>query len=471
MQKLSGWTGYRIQRIDWPDTPGGTVEIHLSPIRKTLGCARRGHRSMQVLETVQRRVRDLSLFEHRVVLSVPRRRLWCALRRPATRAAGLDRTLPTPDQPLCRGHQYLEAVAGFYGLGWRTVKAVDKTRLTATLLEPDWAAIRYLAMDEFALHEGHRYAMVVIKRTRRQVLWIGLGRSRATTAALFKQLPAGLAEQIEAVAIDMTTSHELEIRAHCPQAEIVYGLFHVVARYGRKVIDRVRVDEANRPKADRPARRVIKSSRWLLLRNRDRLQPAPQVRLDERLAANRSLLTIYLLRDGLKQLWRQRHAHDAEQAWAQWHAQAMVSGIEALQSFAERLKPYWHGIISGCRHPPHTSVLEGINNTIKVIKRRAYGYRDQAYFFLTIRAAFPVLLDEPLFCPGCPARTGRRRKLQSPTTDQCGPRAKCRKCGHRREPLQHASTATTQSGLPLVDHRRHWRNLPSGWERTTHRLH
>lgn len=70
----------------------------------------------------------------------------------------------------------------------------------------------------------------------------------------------------------------------------------------------------------------------------------------------------------------------------------MASGIAPLQRFAERLKPYLHGILSRCRHPLHTSVLEGINNTIKVVKRRAYGYRDQAYFFLTIRAAFPGMV-------------------------------------------------------------------------------
>ncbi|NLG59511.1 MAG: transposase, partial [Gammaproteobacteria bacterium] len=50
---------------------------------------------------------------------------------------------------------------------------------------------------------------------------------------------------------------------------------------------------------------------------------------------------------------------------------------------------YVHGILSRCRHPLNTSIVEGINNTIKVIKRRAYGYRDQEYFFLKIRAAFP----------------------------------------------------------------------------------
>ena len=59
----------------------------------------------------------------------------------------------------------------------------------------------------------------------------------------------------------MTTAYELEIRAHCPQAKIVFDLFHVVAKYGREVIDRVQVDQANTLRRHRPSRRVIESSR------------------------------------------------------------------------------------------------------------------------------------------------------------------------------------------------------------------
>jgi transposase len=283
----------------------------------------------------------------------------------------------------------VQAVAGFYALGWHTVKALDKARLRAELAEPDWASIRYLAMDEFALHKGHRYATVVVEPTRRQVLWVGEGRSRESARAFFEQLPEGVCDRIEAVAIDMTTAYELEIRAHCPRAEVVYDLFHVVAKYGREVIDRVRVDEANRLREDRRTRRVVKSSRWLLLRNRSALDDEQAVRLEELLAANQALLTVYLLRDELKRLWFYRHQGWAQRAWRQWYQQACDGRIAPLRRFAERLKPYLHGIIARCRHRLNTSVVEGINNTIKVIKRRAYGYRDQEYFFLKIRAAFP----------------------------------------------------------------------------------
>jgi len=396
VEKLGGWTGYRVQRVNWPETTGGTVEVHLAPTRKTLVCSRCGQRGSKVHETVTRRVRDLPMFQYRVVLIVPRRRLWCDhCQGPQLekldwlgRYQRLTNRFADAINMLLRSAT-VQAIAAFYDLNWHTVKTVDKARLAGTLAEPDWNAIRYLAMDEFALHKGHRYATVVIDPVSRQVLWLGEGRSRATAAAFFQQLPAGVAERIEAVAIDMTTSYELEIKANCPNAEIVYDLFHVVAKYGREVIDRVRVDEANRLKDDRAGRRVIKSSRWLLLRNRQRLKAEQHVRLEELLSANQTLLTVYLLRDTLKSLWHYRHAEQALDAWDQWYNQAMSSGIEPLQRFAERLRPYLPGILSRCRHRLHTSVLEGINNTIKVIKRRAYGYRDQAYFFLKVRAAFP----------------------------------------------------------------------------------
>ena len=72
-----------------------------------------------------------------------------------------------------------------------------------------------------------------------------------------------------------------------------------------------------------------------------------------------------------------------------WYRKAMRSRIDPLKHFARRLRPYADGILAHCRCPLHTSLLEGINNKIKVIKRMAYGFRDDAYFFLKIRAAFP----------------------------------------------------------------------------------
>jgi transposase len=155
-------------------------------------------------------------------------------------------------------------------------------------------------------------------------------------------------------------------------------------------VDRVRVDEANRVRDDKPARKVIKGARWLLLRNKDSIaRDEDRVRLAELLKANRRLAAVYLLKDDLKALWAYRHIGYAQRFWGQWYARAIRSRIDPLKAFARKLKGYLPGILSHCRFPLHTSVLEGINNKIKVTKRTAYGFRDDAYFFLKIRAAFP----------------------------------------------------------------------------------
>ncbi|CAJ9311331.1 ISBma1, transposase [Burkholderia pseudomallei] len=274
LQALGCWTGYRLERVEWPQGDSRTLSLYLKPVSQIMYCEQCGARCQQIHETTVRRVRDLPLFEYRVVLHVPRRRVWCE-RCGAARLEKLDwlgryqrvtERFAKACEKLLQAAS-VQAVAAFYELGWHTVKSIDKMRLRARVAEPDWSTIRYLAMDEFALHKGHRYATVVVDPIGRQVLWVGPGRSRETARAFFEQLPEGVAERIEAVAIDMTTAYELEIKEQCPQAEIVFDLYHVVAKYGREVIDRVRVDQANQLRHDKPARKVLKSSRWLLLRS------------------------------------------------------------------------------------------------------------------------------------------------------------------------------------------------------------
>jgi len=97
----------------------------------------------------------------------------------------------------------------------------------------------------------------------------GEGRSREAIRPFFEWLCPDRCANIEAVDMDMNTAFDLEVQQQCPKARVVYDLFHVIAKYGREVIDRVRVDEANRLRDDRRQRQVVKRSRWLLLRNRE----------------------------------------------------------------------------------------------------------------------------------------------------------------------------------------------------------
>jgi transposase len=348
-----------------------------------------------VHDTTARWVRDLPVFDKATHLLVHRRRMRCPRCGPKLeRLAWLDRS--------CRyTRRFAESVARWakvashkhvaelYGIHRHTVKRIDKAYLQETLGPVDLSGVRLLAMDEFAIQKGHRYATVIVDPTCKRVLWIGRGRGREDVRPFFEQLgPAGR-QRIEAVVMDMNAGYENEVKAQCPQAEIVFDRFHVIAKYSREVIDRVRVDEANRLRHDKPARKLVKSSRWLLLRNCGNLNGDQRIKLSELLAANRSLMVAYVLKDDLKHLWEYTYPKAARRFWKDWYGRAMRSGIAPLKKFARKLNGYIEGIFSHCRYPMNTGLLEGINNKIKVIKRMAYGYRDDDYFFLKIRQAFP----------------------------------------------------------------------------------
>lgn len=346
-------------------------------------------------ERCSRRVRDRDLFDQRVWLEVPLRRVVCLSCGVSTEYLPW---LPARSRLTARMIAHVESllrllpiahIGQLTGLHWHTIRALDARRLAREVTAPDLSSLRRLVMDEFALFKGHRYATVAICADTQQVLWVGEGRSRKDVRPFFQMLGPQVCGQIEAVAMDMNSAMDLEVKAHCPAARVIYDLFHVIAKFGREVVDRVRVDQANALKAEPSARHVIKRSRWLLLRNRENLTDEQAVKLDELLAANAPLTTVYLLKTQLKELW---YAPDEEQArsrWAQWSALAQQSGLAPLVAFAKRMTPYLDGITASALYRLNSSVLEGMNNRIKVIKRMAYGYRDTAYFFLKIKAAFP----------------------------------------------------------------------------------
>jgi transposase len=101
------------------------------------------------------------------------------------------------------------------------------------------------------------------------------------------------------------------------------------------------------------------------------------------------LTTVYLLKAQLKELWYAPTESEAHRRWYEWLPLALESGLTPVTTFAKRLSGYVEGIVASALFRLNTSVLEGMNNRIKVIKRMAYGYRDSAYFFLKIKAAFP----------------------------------------------------------------------------------
>jgi transposase len=406
---LGGWPGFELVDVrreeTTPERPVPRIVLTLEAVAgQPRCCSRCGEIVGDVHDVTPREVRDLPILDAETWLIVPRARLKCPRCGPTVEAVSwLDRYQRMTHRLAERIAQLcmvlpIKHVAAWFRVGWDTVKQIDQRALERGLGPVDFRDVRVIAIDEFAIQRGHRYATVVVELSTKRVLWVGRGRGREDLRAFFALLrPEGCA-RLEAVVMDMSTAYFEEVRAHCPDVTIVYDLFHVVAKYGREVIDRVRVDETNRlaraagpnDPQTRARRRVIKGTRWLLLRNRENVTSrADRVRLRELLQANRALFKVYVLKDDLKQLWRFRYQGAARRFWQQWYGRAVASRLHPLITFARNLAQRIEGVISHCRYPFHTGLLEGINNRIKVLKRMAYGFRDDAYFFLKIRAAFP----------------------------------------------------------------------------------
>jgi transposase len=397
ISRLGSWEGYELVE-DWKEQRGmqSWCVLRLEPIRGLPRCCSGcGTWTEAIHDCQRRRVRELPVFEHRIELVVPRVRVACPRCGPKLERlswlapyARVTARLAESVARLCKVASILH-VARYFDLDWKTVKQIDRSSLERELGPVDLDGVKVIAMDEFAIQKGHRYATVIVEPTRKRVLWVGRGRGREDVRPFFAAMGPQRCAQLRAAVMDMNAGYELEVKSHCPNAVIVFDLFHVIAKYGREVIDRVRVDRANELRAQRHERRLVKSARWLLLKNRDSLRPGEDVELEELLAANHALFVVYVLRDALKDLWSYRHTGYAARAWLSWYRKALRSGIAPLRLFAKRLRPYMAGIVAHARYPLGTNLIEGMNNKIKVIKRMAYGFRDDAYFFLKIRAAFP----------------------------------------------------------------------------------
>jgi transposase len=288
----------------------------------------------------------------------------------------------------CRELRSLKSVASQYHLHRATVKDMDKAALERDIVPVSETSPRLIGVDEFSIRKRHHYATVVVDLELKTVPYVADNRLKESLTGYYQALGPEKCSRIEAAAMDMWPAYEEATRQYCPSADIVYDPFHIIAAYGRDVVDQVRVEETR--KAEGNAKEVLKGSRYLLLKNAGNLeaQRAEPARLQQVLSLNKRLATIYVLKDDLKQLWLYRSEAWARKWFNGWYRRAIHSRIDALKKFAKKLKSHLEGILAHCRYQIHTGILEGINNKIKVIKRIAFGFRDYSYFFLKIRGAF-----------------------------------------------------------------------------------
>jgi transposase len=338
-----------------------------------------------------RQVRDLSCGDMRIYLEFEVRRVQC-------RGCGKvkrERLAFLADNPFytkrfahyvgrrCRSTT-IKDLAKELHLDWDTIKILEKQYMQAQLAKVGTPGPKAIGIDEISIRKGHDYRIVVSDLLRRRPIWFGgEDRKEASMALFYDWLGEKKTKGVRLAVMDMWKPFRNVTAARAPQAAILFDKFHIMRHLG-KALDEVRKSEYRRLSGQ--DRSYIKGQKYTLLSHRENLTPAGRHNLKKLLAANKRLNTAYLLKESFGQLWDYEREGWARRFFDNWRASLKWQRLKPYEEFAEMIERHWDGIAAYCKPENKVSLgfVEGLNNKIRVIQRRAYGLRDEEYLPLKI---------------------------------------------------------------------------------------
>ena len=284
---------------------------------------------------------------------------------------------------LLRG-MTLKDVANLLNVSWDTVKEIHTRYLERHYAPPSLEGVDCIGIDEFAVRKGHVYKTIVVDLKSGRVLYVGEGKSADAMDGFWKKVKKKGVD-IKCVATDLSAAFISSVYENCPNAVHVFDHFHVVKLMNEK-LDDIRRVQYNMEK-DINKRKVLKGTRFLLLCNgTDIFDKKYRTRLDNALDMNKPLSQAYYLKEMLREIWAQANKEEAEKVMDDWVKQAKESKVPQLVKMAAIIMAHRTGILAWYDCHISTAKVEGINNKIKVMKRTAYGFRDERYFKLRLYA-------------------------------------------------------------------------------------
>lgn len=297
---------------------------------------------------------------------------------------------------LCR-EMTNKAVGEVEHLHHSTVKDLDKIYMQKQVTRAGLPAPRAIGVDEIAIRKGHDYRIVVSDLDRGRPIWVGgKGRTEADFDLFFATLGAKKTARIQLAAMDMWKPFRNSLKKNAPQARVIFDKFHIMRHLG-DALDEVRRSEYRRLAGKDKS--FIKGQRYTLLSHRENLSRDGRASLRKLLKANKRLNTAYLLKESFGQLWSYQTEFWARAFFERWRQSLKWQRLKSYEKFAAMIERHWDGIASYCRPENKVSLglVEGLNNKIRVLQRRAYGYRDEEYLKLKIIAAFLPALPRGAF--------------------------------------------------------------------------
>jgi transposase len=283
----------------------------------------------------------------------------------------------------------VKRVAEFNNLSWDQVWRMEKCYMRRLLeRHPPAKQFRAIGIDEISIRKGHTYAIVVADLDQRRPIWMGgQGRTEQDLQLFFDAMGSERCNTIKLAVMDMWKPFRKATLKHASNAQIVYDKFHIM-RHLANALDQVRRNEYKR--VNEKERRFIKGQRYTLLSHKANLDINGRRALQMLLKANKRLNKAYLLKESFGQLWDYKNPIWARKFFESWKSQLRWQRLKPFEKFAAMIERHWDGIISYC-HPDHKvslGFMEGLNNKIRVIQRRAYGIKDQEYLMLKVITSF-----------------------------------------------------------------------------------
>ena len=339
----------------------------------------------------RRLVRDLSCGDVRIYLDIERRRVDC--RRCGT--VKQEKLAFLANNPFytkrfayhvgrrCRTTSIKE-VAKECHLDWHTVKELEKQYMREQLKRAGSPRPKVIGIDEVSMRKGHTYRIVVSDLERHRPIWFGgTDRSEASMDTFYEFLGKKATNRIRLAVMDMWKPFRASTARHACEAAILFDKFHVL-RHLSEALDKVRKQEYAR--LDGKKRRFIKGQKYALLSHPQNLSGDARANLRLLLKANKRLNTAYLLKESFAQLWDYEREPWARKFFDNWRAQLKWQRLKPFEKFADMIERHWSGIAAYCKPENKVALgfVEGLNNKIRVIQRRAYGLRDEEYLRLKI---------------------------------------------------------------------------------------
>ncbi len=278
----------------------------------------------------------------------------------------------------------IKDVAREFRLHWETVKELEKQYMQEQLRRVGTPGPKVIGIDEISIRKGHTYRIVVSDLLRRRPIWFGgTDRSEASLALFFNELGMKKCRGIYLAVMDMWKPFRNATWKHVPAVRILYDKFHVISHLGA-ALDEVRKHEQARLTGQ--GRQFIKGQKYTLLSNRANLTLDGRRSLAKLLQANQRLNIAYLLKESFGQLWDYQSEAWARRFFENWKQALKWQRLKPYETFARMIDRHWDGIAAYCepRNKVPLGFVEGFNNKIRVIQRRAYGLRDEEYLRLKI---------------------------------------------------------------------------------------